>query len=105
MEIILSKELFTYIKNNNPEAKEPNFQSWAKSIDLMLRKDKRTAEGIRQMIMFSQNNDFWKGNILSTSKLREKYDQLVVQSRSRKQAVNDDWENSKAKPYWLNAES
>jgi hypothetical protein len=29
MEIIISKELFAYMKNNNPEAKEPNFQNWA----------------------------------------------------------------------------
>jgi hypothetical protein len=98
-------ELFSLIKNNNPGAKEPNLQTWAKNIDLMLRLDNRTTEGIRQMIIFSQNNDFWKGNILSTAKLREKYDQLYIQSRSKRQAVNDNWIDSKEKPYWLNAES
>jgi hypothetical protein len=91
VEVVLSKELFSCIKNNNSEAREPNFQTWAKSIGLMLRKDKRTVEGIRQMILFSQNNEFWSCNILSTSKLREKFDQLMVQSRKRKQAANDDW--------------
>jgi hypothetical protein len=105
IEFILSMELFSLIKNNNPGAKEPNLQTWAKNIDLMLRLDNRTAEGIRQMIIFSQNNDFWKGNILSTLKLREKYDQLYIQSKSKRQTANDDWRDLKEKPYWLNAES
>ncbi|MFL0266825.1 hypothetical protein [Candidatus Clostridium radicumherbarum] len=105
IEFILSMELFSLIKNNNPGAKEPNLQTWAKNIDLMIRLDNRTAEGIRQMIIFSQNNDFWKGNILSTLKLREKYVQLYIQSRSKRQAASDNWIDSKEKPYWLNAES
>jgi hypothetical protein len=105
IEFILSMELFSLIKNNNPGAKEPNLQTWAKNIDLMLKLDNRTTEGIRQMIIFSQNNDFWKGNILSTGKLREKYDQLYIQSRSKRQAASDIWIDSKEKPYWLNAES
>jgi hypothetical protein len=91
IEIILSKELFSCMKKNNPEAKEPNFQTWAKSIDLMLHRDKRTVKGIQDMIIFSQNNSFWMGNILSAAKLREKYDQLFIQSTKGKQPANEDW--------------
>jgi YesN/AraC family two-component response regulator len=91
IEIILSKELFSCMKNNNPGAKEPNFQTWAKSMDLMLRRDNRTIKGIQDMINFSQNNSFWMGNILSAAKLREKYDQLYIQCTKGKQPANEDW--------------
>jgi hypothetical protein len=42
------------MKLNNPKVKEPNFTSWAKHIDLMIRIDKRTPEEIEKMIIWSQ---------------------------------------------------
>ena len=75
----LSTQLFDLMKQNNPNAKEPNIQTWSKDIDLMLRIDKRTPEQIKQVIEFSQKDPFWKSNILSTNKLREKFDALWLQ--------------------------
>jgi hypothetical protein len=43
---------------------------------LLLDKDGRTFNQVEAAIRWSQNNQFWRGNILSMSKLREKYDQL-----------------------------
>jgi phage replication O-like protein O len=77
-EIELSKYLFSLIQDRNPKAKTPNFQAWAKEIDLMLRKDNRTEQEIRAAITWCQNDDFWFANILSTKKLRLKYDALVA---------------------------
>jgi hypothetical protein len=68
--------LFSLIKKNNPNAKEPNIQTWAKHIDLMLRLDGRSLEQIEDIIKFSQTDSFWQVNILSTAKVREKFDQL-----------------------------
>jgi len=81
-EIRLSNMLFSLIRKNNPTAKEPNFQGWAKSIDLMLRVDSRPIYEIEKIIQWCQVDDFWYKNILSTSKLREKYDQLLVKMKS-----------------------
>lgn len=77
-EIRLSEHLFSRMKINNPTAKVPNWQVWARNIDLMMRVDNRTEDDIVKVIDWCQKDNFWKGNILSTAKLREKYDQLHV---------------------------
>jgi hypothetical protein len=78
IEILLSKYLFELMKKNNPKVKEPNFQNWAKNIDFILRIDRRSEEDVRKIIELSQMDNFWKSNILSTAKLREKFDQLYI---------------------------
>lgn len=82
IEIKLAKELYSDINENNPGCKKPNLQTWAKNIDMMLRIDKRNVEDIRKIINFSQHDSFWKSNILSTAKLREKFDQLILKANS-----------------------
>lgn len=83
--IIFAKEFFSEIKKNNPEAKEPNFQKWADDIRKAVQIDNRSIANLREVMLWSQQDDFWKGNILSAKKLREKYDQLKVQSGKHKQ--------------------
>ena len=75
-EFRLSKYLFSKILENNPNAKKPNIQVWAKQVDLMLRIDKRIPDDIQAIIDWSQEDDFWKFNILGTKKLREQFDRL-----------------------------
>lgn len=81
IEYRLADYLFKYMLKNNPECKQPNLDSWAKNIDLMIRVDKRNTDDIKHIIEWSQKDAFWRKNILSTSKLREKYDQLVLNSK------------------------
>ena len=50
----------------------------------MRRIDKRTEEQIRYLIEWCQQDSFWQGNILSTKKLREKFDTLVAQVKRAK---------------------
>lgn len=76
IEIKLSKYLFEKMQENNKKAKQPNFNTWAKSIELMIRLDKRTEDEIKNVINFCQKDSFWKTVILSTSKLRDKFDTL-----------------------------
>lgn len=77
----LSEKLFTLIRQNNPTAKEPNLQSWAKEADLMIRVDHRTPEEILRLIEWSQADHFWHRNILSMGKLREKFDKLTLEAK------------------------
>ncbi len=86
----LAKYLFELIRKNNPTHKEPNLQKWAKHIDYMIRIDKRKVEDIEATIYWCQHHYFWHKNILSTGKLRERYDQLRIQMKPR---VNDPQEN------------
>ena len=85
IEISLACELYDLILLNNPKSKEPNFQVWAKQIDLMIRVDNRSVFDIQGVIQWSQKDSFWQANILSTKKLREKYDQLTMKMKSIKQ--------------------
>jgi len=78
----LSELLFNEILKNNPNHKKPNLQTWAKEIDRMIRLDKRTPADIREMIIWVQGDSFWKCNILSAAKLREKFDQLWVKMKN-----------------------
>lgn len=80
----LSQHLALRIRENNPKAKEPDLQKWARSIDLMMRIDNRGQDEIRAIIDWSQTDEFWKANILSTDKLREKFDTLTMHSKRRR---------------------
>lgn len=55
------------------------------AIRLMLDRDGRTVGDIAGCIRWCQADEFWRSNILSASKLREKYDQLRLASQ-RKQS-------------------
>lgn len=46
------------------------------AIRLLIDRDKRPVEEIAETIRWCQTDEFWRSNILSASKLREKYDQL-----------------------------
>lgn len=90
IELKLSKHLFKKISKNNPNAKEPNFQLWARNIDLMIRIDKRKPDDIKKVIEWCQQDSFWHKNILSTEKLRKQYDQLVMNiPKVKKQFKNE----------------
>lgn len=81
--------LFDLIKQNNPNHKEPNLEKWANDFRLMRERDNRTEEQIDFLIKWSQQHEFWRSNILSPSKLRERFDQLVAQVKSdRKKKSN-----------------
>jgi hypothetical protein len=81
---ILSLKLKESMLRNNPGAKVPDdMQGWCIEIDRMIRIDKRDTLNIEKVIEFSQGDTFWKSNILSAKKLREKFDTLFIQMKSR----------------------
>jgi hypothetical protein len=90
IEVRLSKKLYSYMLERNPEYKKPNFDKWAKHIDRMIRLEKRTPEKIEAVIEWCQADDFWQNNILSTQKLREQYDKLVLKmNKSNPKFIED----------------
>jgi hypothetical protein len=78
IEYRLANYLLKFILNRNPNHKRPNLQTWAKYIDLMLRVDNKKSDDIKAVIRWCQNDTFWQNNILSTRKLKEKFDQLFL---------------------------
>lgn len=93
----LSELLFNSILKNSPQSrmhsyqngqKEDALQSWAVDIDLLLRKDLRKQEVIKEVILFSTGDDFWSSNILSGRSLRKQWDKLVKQMTKSKTSVS-----------------
>lgn len=72
----LSKLLLDQILAFNDRFRKPDLQKWCAEIDKMIRIDKRSVEEIEILILWVSQDSFWKANILSTHKLREKFDQL-----------------------------
>ena len=89
-EFRLASLLFNEIKKRNPGHKKPDLQKWSEFIDKMIRLDKRDPQTIANVIAWCQadtgdgDNGKWKGwqnNILSTSKLRDKFDDIVLKMK------------------------
>jgi len=91
-EVSISEYLLLKILNNNESFKKPNIQSWASHVDKMIRLDKRSLDDIRFVIDFSTSDTFWKSNILSTGKLRDKFDQLMMQAKQPKKQSQQKYE-------------
>ena len=91
--------LFEKIKERLPNKKEPDFQKWADEVRKTVELDGVPVERYKQVLDWSQNDDFWQANILSTNKLRKQFDTIYLQmQRDNKQnapKVNDDWDYRK----------
>lgn|GEM_PF-2780654 len=83
----LSQLLFDLIRQRKPDCKPPNLREWAVVVDCMIRLDSRKPERIEAVIRWCQadttprgpNGFCWANNILSTAKLREKFDRLELE--------------------------
>lgn len=81
--VFLTDLLVSEIKKNNPQAKTPiNISNWRNDIRLLLA-DGYTFTQIDSMIRWTQSDDFWKSNILSAKKLREKSSTLILQMQRK----------------------
>lgn len=92
----LANLLLTKIRENNTEVKLPNLQTWSKHIDYLIRIDLRDPQEVANVIAWCQKDSFWQDNILSTSKLRDKYDQLILKmKKGSKNSQSSRSENNK----------
>ena len=82
---LLARFLERCIAENNSKfpQSESQRQRWAKNFDLMIRRDKIEADDIAEVIEWSQKDNFWRSNILSGKKVRDKYQQLRMRIESR----------------------
>lgn len=90
----LTERLMGWIVKNNPTHKIASatptqrsalVASWAGHVRLMREVDKRDPSEIGRVIDWCQSDPFWRTNILSTNKLREQWDQLVLRMQSKGQ--------------------
>lgn len=83
-------ELFiSGLRANDPGARIPaNKSGWYDAIHKILTKDGRTPEQLQTVIRFATTDKFWKANILSAGKLREKFSQLLLKSNGNTNTNN-----------------
>jgi phage replication O-like protein O len=82
----LANLLLMEVRKNKPNLKEPNLQRWARDIDLLLRRDKRSEEEVERVIRWAcadheDGTGKWKGwatVILSAGNLRDKFDRIEL---------------------------
>nr|DAI49410.1 MAG TPA: replication protein O [Caudoviricetes sp.] len=70
------------IEKNYPNVTPPtekDKQRWAADFDKCNRINKRSWDDIADVLHFSQRSPFWRKNILSGKKFREKYDRLLIE--------------------------
>ncbi|MHC1795893.1 replication protein [Escherichia coli] len=70
--------LFAVVQSISSSAKQPNYAAWANDIRLMRERDNRTHKEIAALFRWACDDDFWKGNVLCPSTLREKWTQLDI---------------------------
>jgi hypothetical protein len=62
---------------------------WRNDARLLLDRDKRPLDAALRVLRWSQDSSFWRMNIHSMSKFREKYDRLKMQMESETTPTND----------------
>lgn len=86
-----------------PNAKVPctdeEKQKWAVHIDRLRRIDKASDEDIKRALLYATSDSFWKSNVRSTSKFREKYETLLSQSKSKNQKQIKKFNNFQGRDY------
>lgn len=81
----LCNHLANHIENNG--SKRPNITpAWLNEARLLLDKDERDFHTSMRLITWSQENSFWRSNILSMPKFRAKYDQLRLAANAELEA-------------------
>ena len=89
VECLIASCLETFPKARVPDTTEKK-QKWAVEIEKMKRLDNLSEEEINQALQFATHDGFWKTNIRSTKKFREKFETLYTQSnRTRREDYDE----------------
>lgn len=84
--------LFKLIKENNPKAKEPNYQAWAHDLNKIFVIDGKSKDEVKELMLWCQKDTFWRMNILSMATFRKQYEKLYTQMllKNKTNAVKDE---------------
>lgn len=82
VEMLIRSCISLYPNSKVPRNAEEK-RKWAVEIERMKRLDKRSESDIIEALTYATTDSFWKTNIRSTKKFREKFETLIIQSRSK----------------------
>lgn len=98
---ILKKEYFDLVNLlvekmllNDPKAKVPNTEkkreNWANDFRKLIELDGRSIQEIREVLIWCQEDNFWKSNILSAGSFRKRYPQLRLKMEGEQKPSKPD---------------
>ena len=93
---ILAEFIFKKVKEKFKKTKNGKMPEWSNQIRLMRTVDKYTHKQIQDLFLWAHNDEFWSSNIRSTSKLRQKHEELEAKRQSGSN-INYSSDNSEAK--------
>jgi len=82
-DLILAEQIYLKIKEVAPKTKVPNYGAWAESIRLMRERDGHTLVEIKAVFIWANSDSFWRTNILSPSRLRDKFADLHAKMKNK----------------------
>ena len=83
VEHLIASCLETFPKSKVPDTLEKK-SKWAAEIEKMKRLDQLSEEEIGQALQYATTDNFWKSNIRSAKKFREKFETLYAQSQGKR---------------------
>lgn len=91
----LARLLYDLVQSHghNLYPREPNWSSWTKQVELLIRRDGRRPEEVEKVIRWCQSDNFWHTVILSPESLRRSWPKAVAQMMRQAPKVE------KQKPY------
>lgn len=75
---VLADWFWSQIVAMQPDRKPPKIDQWSNTFRLMRERDGRTDQQIRDLFQRVGRDEFWRVNILSPEKLRQKWDDLAL---------------------------
>ncbi|HBN16156.1 MAG TPA: hypothetical protein DD407_14045 [Pseudohongiella sp.] len=81
-DIKLAEFIYAGVLDATPKAKKPDLHKWADTIRLMRERDKLELREIAEVFSWANKHQFWRLNILSPEKLREKYPRLSAEKEN-----------------------
>lgn len=94
-EMILVDFFIQHIRMNDEKFKDPNKQKWADEFRKLIEVDKRDRREVARLIKWVQQDDFWKSNILSPTKLRKQYSNLLIKMNAFKPVTTQEFKSPK----------
>ncbi len=86
-----AESIYNLLLALNPKHKKPSMETWANTIRLMRESDGHTHNDIMNLFRFANSDSFWKSNILSPAKLREKWDVLTIKKGDTSAPTENIW--------------
>jgi len=86
-----AESIYNLLLALNPKHKKPSLEAWANTIRLMRESDGHTHNDIMNLFRFANSDSFWKSNILSPAKLREKWDVLTIKKGDTRPQTENIW--------------